>query len=88
MGVKRLLVISEACERAGVSRQFVLHCLRARWIVPADPIEAGFDEEDLARLRLIHELQRDLGVNEEAIPIILGLLDQLHALRVALRKAA
>jgi chaperone modulatory protein CbpM len=39
----------------------------------------------MARACLIRDLQRDLGVNEEAIPVILDLLDQLHGLRRVLR---
>lgn len=53
-----------------------------RWIVPEH--EAGhavFREVDVARVRLIVELRRDLGVDEEAMPVILALLDQLYGLR-------
>lgn len=40
------------------------------------------DEEDLARAKLIRELQEVFGVNDEAIPIILHLLDQLYFLKL------
>jgi len=43
------------------------------------------DEEDLARIQLIQELQEDLGVNDDAIPIILNLIDQIHLLRFEVR---
>jgi chaperone modulatory protein CbpM len=46
--------------------------------------DVSFTEADLARARLIHDLQHDLGVNREGIGIILNLLDQLHGLRQAL----
>ena len=46
--------------------------------------DVAFTEADLARARLIHDLQHDLGVNREGIGIILNLLDQLHGLRQAL----
>ena len=39
---------------------------------------------DVARLRLIVEL-RTLAVDEEAMPVVLSLLDQLHATRRSLR---
>jgi chaperone modulatory protein CbpM len=39
---------------------------------------------DVARARLIGELQTNFGVNEEGVDIILHLLDQLHGLRRAL----
>ena len=47
--------------------------------------EWTFSEIDLARSRLIQDLTDDLGVNDEGVPIILGLIDQLHGLRGALR---
>ena len=40
-----------------------------------------FDALDLARIRLIVELREELEVNDEAIPIILSLIDQMHGLK-------
>ncbi|MBP2234467.1 chaperone modulatory protein CbpM [Sinorhizobium kostiense] len=56
------------------------------WIVPSQS-ETGplFDEVDLARIRLVCELRRDMNVNDDAVPIILELLDQLYGLRRDLR---
>jgi chaperone modulatory protein CbpM len=63
--------------------------IEAGWLVPRRDQEAqDFSEADLARARLIRDLQRDMGVNEEAIPIILGLIDQVHGLRQMLRGVA
>lgn len=36
---------------------------------------------DVARLALIRDLRADLGLDEEAIPVVLSLLDQLHVTR-------
>lgn len=44
-----------------------------------------FSEIDLARAHLIRDLQV-LGVNDEGVPIILDLVDQLHGLRHVLRE--
>lgn len=44
-----------------------------------------FDEPALARARLILELRDELGINEEAMPLVLNLLDQLYATRRSLR---
>ena len=55
----------------------------AGWLAPRGAGET-FSEIDLARTRLIQDLIGDLGVNDEGIPIILGLIDQLHGLRRAL----
>lgn len=73
--------VSEVCEITGAEKTFVVHCLRSHWVSPAHPEESELDEEDLARLRLILCLQEDLGVNEEAVPVILHLLDQIYTLR-------
>jgi chaperone modulatory protein CbpM len=57
----------------------------AGWLIP-DHVETGrrYSETDLARAYLIGDL-RELGVNNEAIPIILDLVDQIYGLRRALR---
>jgi chaperone modulatory protein CbpM len=44
-----------------------------------------FSDADLARVRLIRDLQVDFGLNAEGIAIVLHLLDQLHGLRSPLR---
>lgn len=55
------------------------------WILPLEREGVYFfDEADLARARLILELHRDLEVNEEAMPVVLQLLDQVYSLRRAL----
>ena len=55
------------------------------WLAPSRATgKWTFSEIDLARTRLIQDLTGDLGVNDEGIPIILGLIDQLHGLRRAL----
>ena len=56
----------------------------AGWLVPRGASgEQTFSEIDLARTRLIKDLTGDLAVNDEGVPIILGLIDQLHGLRRA-----
>jgi chaperone modulatory protein CbpM len=61
-------------------------CVSAGWIVPGEvpPGERRFQDIDVARLKLIHELRVDLGVGDEAVPVVLNLLDQVHALRYQL----
>jgi chaperone modulatory protein CbpM len=39
----------------------------------------------MARAQLIHDLRHDFGVNDEAVPLILDLIDQVHGLRRLLR---
>ena len=61
----------------------------AGWVSPAKG-EAGpvFDEVDLARIRLVCELRDDLGLEDEALPVVLSLLDQLYGMRRELRALA
>jgi chaperone modulatory protein CbpM len=59
--------------------------IEAGWLLPRqDGATRNFSEVDLARAQLIHDLEH-LGVNDEAIPVILDLIDQVHGLRRTLR---
>ncbi|SFJ98102.1 chaperone modulator CbpM [Methylocapsa palsarum] len=60
--------------------------IRDEWLVPHRS-EAGatFSDADVARARLINDLRQDLGVNDEAVPVVLHLIDQIHGLRRTLR---
>jgi len=56
------------------------------WVQPES--ERGvllFREIDVARVQLIHELRRDLAIGDEALPVVLNLLDQLYAMRRRVR---
>ena len=80
-----IIRVSEACSLCGVTEEMIQHFIQEEWIVPADPIQVFLDEEDLARIRLIRELMEDLGVNDEAVPIILHLVDQLNLIQSKIR---
>lgn len=57
------------------------------WVQPdAEGNTWEFREIDVARVRLIRELRRDVDVNDEAMPVVLSLLDQVYDLRRALRR--
>ena len=59
--------------------------LEAKWLVPPrEGPRLEFSEIDLARVRLILDLQ-ELGANDESMMIILDLVDQVHGLRRTLR---
>jgi chaperone modulatory protein CbpM len=59
--------------------------IEAGWLLPRVDAENGpFSEIDLARARLIRNLG-ELGVNDEGVPVILDLVDQLHGVRRVLR---
>ena len=56
------------------------------WLLPHQNGDSPLSEIDLARAQLIHDLKHDLGVNDEGIPLILDLIDQLHGLRRVTRE--
>ncbi|MGF1640115.1 MAG: chaperone modulator CbpM [Rhodospirillales bacterium] len=60
--------------------------IEQRWVRPR-PTRQGyeFDEVDEARIQLIGELRRDLMLDDDALGLILSLLDQLYATRRMLR---
>ena len=66
----------------GLSAAELSVCLEAGWVVPDE--QAGmrrYLDIDVARVRLIHELRSDLGLDDEAVSVVLSLIDQLHTLR-------
>jgi chaperone modulatory protein CbpM len=71
----------EFLNRARLEAGALEHWIAAGWLVLSSEGSANFTEADVARAELIHDLQRDLGVNEEGIGVILDLIDQLHGMR-------
>ena len=56
------------------------------WIVPGrNPDGLAFDDAEAARVQLICDLVYDLEIDEESLPVVLSLLDQLHDARRLLR---
>ena len=56
------------------------------WVLP-DSDEAGlvFRDIDVARVRLIRDLRQSMEVAEDAMPLVLSLLDQVYELRSRLK---
>ena len=69
-----------------VDRVELTSWIEQRWVRP-QPTEHGFnfDKVDEARVGLIRELRQDLMVDENALDVVLTLLDQLYAARCMLR---
>jgi len=66
----------------GVSEAELADWVERGWILPAGAApEWQFAEIDVARVRLLHELRHRLAVEEETLPVVLSLLDQLYDLR-------
>jgi chaperone modulatory protein CbpM len=71
--------------RARINAKVLDEWVEAGWLIP-DQIDTGrrYSEVDLARAHLIRDL-RDLGVNDEGIPVILDLIDQIYGIRRMMR---
>lgn len=55
------------------------------WVLPQrDESNLLFDPSDVARVRLICELHYELLIEEDSMPVVLSLMDQLYATRRAL----
>ena len=81
---KMIFTLSEASAATGVDSVVIGQWVAREWI---SPLAVGvLDHEDVARLRFIHELQHDFGSNDEAIPLILHLVDQLYYYQDRLRR--
>lgn len=73
----------------GLSSDSLYLCIEEGWITPT--LRRGtayFAEIDIVRLELIQNMQMDLEINAEAIPVILSLIDQIHGLRHKLHSLA
>ncbi|MDA0786943.1 MAG: hypothetical protein O3B37_11710 [Proteobacteria bacterium] len=59
------------------------------WVLPETRSgELWYREIDIARLRLVREIRRDMAIAEEGVPTVLSLMDQVYGLRKELRRLA
>jgi chaperone modulatory protein CbpM len=71
---------------ARINAQTLDAWLEAGWLTPRRNDDGThYSEVDLARAHLIEDL-KDLGINDEGVPVVLDLVDQLHGLRRVLRE--
>ena len=69
-----------------VSQVELINWVERGWVLPdAAGSEFEFREIDIARVRLIRDLRRDMDVGEDAVPLVLSLLDQVYELRTTLK---
>ena len=72
---------------AGLDRVELTRWVDNRWLLPDE--EGGrwvFHDVDIARVELILDIRRECAVDDEAMPLVLSLLDQLYSLRRQLRR--
>jgi chaperone modulatory protein CbpM len=75
-------IISVTALFPGLSQVELVNWVERGWVLP-DTADTGlvFHEIDVARVRLIHDLRSDMDVGEDAISLVLSLLDQVYELR-------
>lgn len=78
--------ITDAAIKCKTDKAKIEEFIMLEWICPYQPNEQILDDEDLARINLILELKEELGVNDESVPIILHLIDELNHLHLGLKK--
>ena len=69
-------------QNSDIDRQDLERWILNEWVRPER--QSGgfvFQDIDVARVKLIRDLRQDLDIDEEALPIVLSLLDQLYELR-------
>jgi chaperone modulatory protein CbpM len=80
-----MMETSEFIVQSRLGEQVLEAWVKAGWLLPRqDGSKRDFSDVDLARAQLIRDLE-SLGVNDEGIPVILDLVDQMHGLRRTLR---
>lgn len=71
----------------GLDRAELARWIENRWVLPE---EAGgqwqFREVDIARVELILQVRRGFAIDDEALALVLGLLDQVYSLRRQMRR--
>jgi chaperone modulatory protein CbpM len=81
------LTLDEVVVKTRVERTQLVAWIEEGWVAPAREADSYvFDDIDAARVNFIGEMLRDMMIGEEAIPVVLSLVDQLNALRATLKQ--
>lgn len=84
--MKQSMTFKSAAEFIGIEYHVVVEMVRHEWILPVQ--DDQLDDQDIARIRLILDLRNHLGVNDDSVPIILHLIDQVYSLREQMSRLA
>jgi len=78
-----MIAFEELLDRfVGLDRRELVRWVENRWVLPERRGKTWiFHEIDVARVELILEVRREFAIDDEALPLILGLLDQVYDLR-------
>jgi chaperone modulatory protein CbpM len=82
-----MLATREFMLRARLNAKTLERWTQSGWLLPRRNGGTGrFSEADIARARLIRDLKKDMGINDEGVTVVLDLVDQVHGLRRTLRE--
>ena len=71
----------------GIERHELVRWIDNRWVLPTRGREGWlFSDLDIARVELIVEIRREFAIDEDTLPLVLGLMDQVYGLRRQLRR--
>jgi chaperone modulatory protein CbpM len=71
----------------GLDRRELMRWVENRWVLPERREQTWiFHEVDVARVELILEIRHEFAIDDEGLPLVLGLLDQVYDLRRQLRR--
>ena len=84
--MEKYFFYEEVIQTYHIREEFFQACLQNQWIAPLEKAAPKLAEEDVARLLLIRDLMEGMGVNDESVPVILSLVDQIHALKGLIRQ--
>jgi len=78
-----MIAFEELLDRfAGLDRRELSRWVENRWVLPERRDRTWiFHEIDVARVELILEVRREFAIDDEALSLFLGLLDQVYDLR-------
>ena len=83
-----MIVLDELLIRCrGLERGELARWVQNRWVLPEQRDDGWvFGEVDVARVELILDIRRDFAIDDEAMDLVLGLLDQVYGLRRQMRR--
>jgi chaperone modulatory protein CbpM len=83
-----MITVDVLCVRfSGLQRDDLYRWIGNAWVRPdGGPENYVFRDIDVERVRLILALRDEMQVNEDALPVVLSLLDQLYETRRRMRR--
>ena len=79
--------LAELVVELNCPREELVLWVERRWVLPLrQEGDLVFSDADIARVQMIIDLRRDMGIDDEAMPVVLDLLDKLYGVRRQMRE--